>query len=234
MAGKDPHIDILVTTRNRPELLKQTLGYIWERTTYPYCLHVIDDSSGVDVTGWLTQRFWEGSIHHLYLRGQRSGCAANQNLLAWASFSDPVILVDDDVLCPLVEPDWLGRLVAEMEPHRHPHLIMCALNHPGAKRQGTKQDQNVTICHHIGATFAAVRRDFLVRYPITHARGGGTRPMAERCDLAQAAGFQVGYLTHTYSSHIGHQSVLTGHRYEGEFIPPQDPETLIPPPQHQR
>lgn len=234
MSGKDPRIDILVTTRDRPELLRQTLQYIWERTTTPYCLHVIDDHSGVDVTGWLTQRFWEGHIHHLYLRGAVCGVAANQNLLAWASFSDPVVLTDDDVLCPKVEPDWLGRLVAEMEPKRHPHLAMLALNHPGAKRQGTKQDQNVTICHHIGATFCAVRRDFLVRHPITQVRGGMTRPMAERCELAQEAGFQVGYLTHTYCEHVGDQSVLTGRRYEGEHIPPRDPLTLEPPPQHQR
>jgi hypothetical protein len=178
--------------------------------------------------------FWQGRIHHLYLRGQRSGVAANQNLLAWASFSDPVVLVDDDVLCPMVEPDWLGRLVAEMDVRRHPKLAMCALNHPGAKRQGTKQDQNVTICHHIGATFAAVRRGFLMRHPIAHMRGGMTRPMAERCELAAQAGLQVGYLTHTYCSHIGHDSILTGGRYEGEYIPPHDPATLEPPPQHRR
>ena len=217
--------DILVTTRGRLEYLQQTLEHIYARTRASYRLHVVDDCSGnVD---WLEREFAAGRIHHLYLRGEHVGAMANQNLLAWGSFSDPVVLTDDDVLCPDVEPDWLSRGLSAMESHKE--VGMLALHHPGAKLKGYKVSREVTYCESLGGTFLFIRRDVLLKCPQHHERGNLDRPMAPRCEAVRNAGFKIAYLTRTYCYHVGQHSALSGNKYRGRFIQPDDWKTLEPP-----
>lgn len=219
--------DILVTTRNRLALLQQTLEHIYERTRSPYRLHVVDDCSQEDNAAWLWGEFKAGRVQHLYLRGEHAGAMGNLNLLAWASFSDPVVITDDDILCPDVDPDWLSRGLAAMG--RHAELGMLALHHPGAKLKGYRTNGEVTYCESLGATLLFVRRAVLERFPLPHQRGLLDRPMAPRCMQVRNAGWQIGYLTRTYCYHTGKKSELTGSRYKGRFIEPENWATLEPP-----
>lgn len=224
--------DILVTTRNRLALLQQTLEHIYGRTRSPYRLHVVDDCSRPDAASgggnadWLWEEFKAGRVHHLYLRGEHVGAMGNLNLLAWASFSDPVVLTDDDVLCPDVEPDWLSRGLSAME--RHPEVGMLALHHPGAKLKGYRVAGEVTYCESLGGTFLFVRRAVLERFPLPHRRGLLDRPMAPRCEQVREAGWKIAYLTRTYCYHTGKKSALTGSHYQGPFIEPESWKTLEP------
>ena len=222
----DGPTDIVITTCNRLEYLKRTLAHIYERTTTPYRLHVIDDASEEGNADWLWDEFKAGRVHHLYLRGERTGVMAGHNLAAWASFSDPVVLCDDDILCPLVRPDWLRRGLQAME--RRLGLGMLVLRHPGAKVKPYKKDGEVAYVRSVGGTFLFCRREFLLKNPHPHKRGLPNNPMAPRCETARKLGWSIGVLQETFCYHIGEDSALTGGKYQGRFVDVVDWDTLEP------
>jgi hypothetical protein len=228
-------IDIVLTTYNRLDYLKRTLGHLYARTRSPYVLHVVDDGSSEGNADYLITEWKAGRVHDLVLRGGRCGAMANLNAGAWLAFSDPTVFVDDDVLCPDVEPDWLARgTTAILE---RPNLAILALNHPGASRKPYAQDDAATYCKGVGGTFMFVRRRLLLEQPLPHERGNfSPKPTATRCNNARAKreagekGYDIGYLTHTYCYHFGHKSARhPGQRYRGKFVEPEDWKTLAPP-----
>lgn len=224
----DDPTDIVVTTRNRLPLLKRTLDYIRERTRSPYYLHVIDDGSEEGNAEYLYGLFRDGALHTLALRRARCGVMANLNLMRWSTFSDPIVFVDDDILCPDIEPDWLARGLAAMDRYRD--VAILALNHPGARRKPQGVVGDVTTCLYVGATFMFVRREFIMHHAHAHFRDNfGMTPTMQRCTWARAAGHKVAYLTHTYCYHTGLESVLTGKPTTARDIVPLDWETLEPP-----
>jgi GT2 family glycosyltransferase len=219
--------DIILTTRNRPELLAKTLERLYVATTSPYSLHVLDDASDAGNVQFILNEWEAGRVHHVLLRGERCGIMANSNVGAWMAFSDPVVFVDDDVLCPIIEPDWLARGLAAMD--ERPKLGLLALNHPGARRRSYEQDDTVTYCKYVGATFMFVRRAFLNQYSLPHYRENfGHVTTQFRSQQARRNGWTIGYLTETFCYHMGHTSA-NGSEYKGHFIDPLDWETLRPP-----
>jgi len=219
--------DIVVTTRKRFIYLTQTLRYLWERTRTPYRLTVVDDGSIGKQVDWLIEQFHCGRINSLVLKGTRHGAMANLNAGAWMTYSDPVVFVDDDILCPDIEPDWLSRGLVEMD--RHGELAMLALRHPGAKVKPYDRAGNVVYCWSLGGTYCFMRRRFVTEHPLPHRAGHLAKPMEERCRIAHTNGWRIGYLSGVYCQHIGVESVLTGKKYGGRFIEPVDAKTLRPP-----
>jgi len=228
--GSDRITDIVITTRNRFDLLQRTVEHIIRRTRSPYRLHVIDDGSDEPNAEYLMELWYEREIETLLLCNERRGAMANLNAGFWMSFSDPMVFTDDDVLCPDVEPDWLARGLAALDAR--PTLGLLALNHPGAHRRVERVDGEVTICKYVGGTFMFVRRRILQKRHYAHFRGNfGATPTMERCNWCRAEGLEVGYLTETYCQHIGvdESAIYPGERYKGRDIPPLDPLTLEPP-----
>lgn len=220
-------IDIVVTTRNRLSLLRQTLECIWSCTKTPFYLHVIDDASEEENARYLWAEWQHGRIDHLLIRGVRCGIMSNSNAGAWMTFSDPVVFTDDDVLCPNVEPDWLACGLAAMEAQSD--LGLLALNHPGARRNSYEQRGPVTLCKYVGGTFMFIRRKFLEQYHLPHYEGNfGHATTQFRSQQARANGWLVGYLTETFCYHTGHVSA-NGNEYKGHSVEPLDWETLRPP-----
>lgn len=220
-------IDIIITTRNRLDYLRQTLTHLYMRTRTPYTLHVVDDASEEGNAQWLFEEWRAGRVHDLLLRRTHCGARANQNVGVWMTFSDPFVLCDDDMLCPDVNPGWLACGIREMR--QHPELAMLALHHPGAKVKPRGTSGAVTYCLSLGATFLFVRRAFARVHMLPHQLGDFGRPMEPRCQAAHRDGWKIGYLTHIYCYHIGVNSVLDGKPYKGEFIRPIDWDTLRPP-----
>jgi hypothetical protein len=220
-------IDILLTTYNRNALLVKTLERLFTCTRSPYRLHVVDDGSEEENPPLLWEMYKEGQLASLTLRGERAGVRANQNLAAGLTFSDPIVLADDDVWVPNLEPDWLTQGLRALE--KRPRLAMLALRHPGAKHKLRRTDGPVWYCQSVGATFCLVRRAFLLAHPLPHQRGDRGRPMEWRCKKALAEGWQIGVLANVWCYHAGKESVLTGQAYPGRTIAPTDWQTLVPP-----
>jgi hypothetical protein len=221
-------VDIVVTTCGRLPLLKQTLAYIRERTTSPYRLRVIDDASGN--AKYVARLLRSGQIDDATLHKKRRGIPHQLRLIPSITTSDPVVFTDDDILCPLLEPDWLACGLEAMQ--EYPQLGLVALNSPqcniGGKRGQTQPSGRVTFCRNVPGSFVFARRQVLETCRVPD----GTRsPVKEMCRLAHRQGWEVGYLTHSYCQHIGEVSVRNGKRLTAELerVQPVDPITLAPP-----
>ena len=122
--------DIIICTMNRLHLLKQTINHIVDRTETPYRLHVMDNNSDRMVSDYLVGLLYAGILSSVFLSNERRGRMANRNMATWLAFSDPFVLVDDDILCPKLKPDWLSQGLDAMR--QRSELGILALNHPDA------------------------------------------------------------------------------------------------------
>lgn len=235
--------DIVITTCERLPLLKRTLSHIWERTTSPYRLHVIDDASTGENAKYLKGLEAEGRIDSLLLRKERSGVAANLLAIPGITQSDPLVFSDDDILCPELDPDWLSQGLEAMRTHQR--FGMLALNNPQAdlgksrKIYASEVDGVVTRCRNVGGTFVFIRRSVLETYPRPDTRpyvGKPWGPIHRLCLFVAHKGYQVGYLTHVYCQHIGATSILRGDNCQNELntVLPVDDRTLAPPKKYRR
>lgn len=229
-AGGPAVMDIVIFTCDRLGFLKQTVAHIVRRTRSPFRLHVIDDASGGKTVAWLGKQRRKGIIKGVLRRKKRAGISASLRTVLSVTQSDPVIITDDDVLCPNVEPDWLERGLREMAAR--PRLGMLALNNPqcniGNKRYSKGPDKTITACTFVGMTFLFVRRALLDGEGV---EGKALSPVKKMCRAATKRGYKVGYLTHVYCQHIGTRSVRTGRDYSRELrkVHPVNDETLEPP-----
>jgi len=225
--------DIVVTTCGRLPLLKRTLEYIWERTTTPYRLHVIDDAS--INAAYLKELRDQGQVASIRLHTERAGIAAHLRAIEKITVSDPIVFTDDDILCPRLEPDWLERGMQAMR--WFPKLGLLALNNPqcnvDGKRGQTMPGKPVTLCRNVPGSFVFMRRAVLAS---CRPRDGTQSPVKAMCRLAARQGWQVGYLTDVYCQHIGSRSVRTGKDLSKqlELVLPIDGDTLEPPEEFRR
>jgi glycosyltransferase involved in cell wall biosynthesis len=224
-------IDIVMTSRNRVEYTKQTIECILEKTRTPYHLHVIDDNSTDGTVDYLMGLWREKKICDLVLRGRRAGLTANDNLRNWLSFSDPFIIWPDDALVPDVEPDWIERGIIELlnRTHGENRLGELDLNHPGADRMKRFVDGAVTYCEITGG-LGFLRREVVPIIRLAHFRDNfGQGSEIQRCSAMKLAGWNVGYLTETFTYHLGRKSLMMEGKTYGSFIEPIDWKTLRPP-----
>lgn len=228
--------DIVVTTCERLGLLVRTLAHIWARTTTPYRLHIIDDASTEGNAEYVAALHAEGKLAGALLREQREGIPANLCDMLSLTESDPLVFTDDDVLCPLLEPDWLARGLAQMDARQK--LGILALHNPArhvrrTRRWGERTDGPVTYCRNVGGTFTFVRREVLrtCAPPRKRDQAAMHGPVHALCKNAAACGWRVGYLTDAYCQHIGPVSVRSSKRLHRKLaaVAPVDEETLMPP-----
>jgi len=235
--------DIVLMTCNRLALLKRTLSYLFERTTSPYRLTVIDDASSEGNAEYLQGLWADGRLAGLVLRGPvgpgRESCQymANWRLAPWLVQSEIFILSDDDILCPKLEPDWLARGLEAMA--QYPEIGILAPNCPSrppaihdARRLGP-----LMICDKIGTTLTFVRRSLMLHLvaPTRDGKLGGMAVPANGTHLAvawaraaRALGFEVAYMADVYCQHIGALSARNGDLLNSRMIEPVDGDTLEP------
>ena len=199
-------IDIVDTTCDRLTYLRKTLEYIVERTTTPYRLIVVDDASTGGTVEFLQEMVAKGVVETLVTRQARIGPEGYlQNLLNLTT-SDPIVVTDDDVLCPKLKPDWLAQGLEVLEQHQE--LGVLALNNPACNvrrsRKVRTRGPQVTTCTVLGGTFLFIRRRALEGYiPPIFSRLGPIKTWLR--SVAEPRG----YLTNVYCQHIGMKLVRT-------------------------
>jgi len=224
--SKDNAIDIIVTTCGRLDYLKRTISRIIEATSSLYRLHIIDDGSNKEQKDYIYSLLNNNSVYSIMMRNKREGAMSAINIGSWMGFSDPLVFTDDDVLCPILSPDWLQRGTEAM--HQHPEVALLCLQHPGAKYKPTGDSGDIIYCKSVGGTFLFTRREFARKYPFPHHLGNLSRPLEPRCVIAYQTDWKIAYLKDVYCYHFGEDSILTGKKYQGRFIQPADWKTLNP------
>ena len=222
-------VDIVIGTRNRVAHLQRTIECIQERTKTPHRLLVIDDASGDGTQEYV--RSLQGVRYHR--NDRQRGMHGNLSQIAALTKSDPVICTDDDALCPLLQPDWLYRLITEMR--KRPRLWMLGLNNPSDNVTGSRhpfaEDGPVVYSQWVSGHFLAQRRKLLEVTPtLFDSRKSKVSPNKTQAEWVRRQGAVVGYLKDVYTFHFCPTSVRRPGKDWGRImIEPIDDVTLEPP-----
>jgi len=221
--------DIFMMTYNRPQMLSRTVQCLYDRTTTPFNLHIVDDGSYAGQIVLLG--LWgDGKAKTIVMRETNRGVPYNIRLMATLTESDPVILMGDDHLCPLVEPDWLTRGLMAMDENLN--MGMLALNDPSCntnnRRHVKERAKPITICEFVGGTFLFIRREIIESFVYPKAWEAIQSPLKSWANHTRELGYDVGYLVDTYCQHIGKFSARMGTDISEHLIEPIDPVTLEP------
>jgi glycosyltransferase involved in cell wall biosynthesis len=115
-------VDIVMVTFNRVDFTKQAIDHLESRTRTPFRLIVVDNGSTDETPDYLCGE---------HVVGNRIFLSENMGIhYAWNKGLSTVIsryfvTTDNDILCPSLDPDWLGQLVEIMD--RHPEYGAIAL-----------------------------------------------------------------------------------------------------------
>ena len=102
-------IDILLTSYERKDFTEQVLGYLKKRTKTPFRLIIIDNGSKTPGTQkMLLEQKRENDI--LILLDKNYGLEISHNIGLRYVESDYFVTIDNDILVPQLEPDWLSQL----------------------------------------------------------------------------------------------------------------------------
>jgi len=96
-----PKVSAVIITRNRPEMLRQTINSLAQMTYLVSEVVVTDDSTNKD-TALMLKADFPGSVH---VAGPRRGIAANRNNGIRVATGDYILLLDDDIV---VDPNFLA------------------------------------------------------------------------------------------------------------------------------
>jgi len=98
-----PPVSIVIPTRDRPELLRQTVQSVLDGDSLPAEIVVVDQSSGPRAALPAGE-----SVEIRRLELSSRGLSRARNAGVAAATHDVIVMIDDDVR---VQPDWLRRLV---------------------------------------------------------------------------------------------------------------------------
>jgi len=91
-----PKVSIVITTRNRPGLLKRALGSALHQMYQNFEIHVVDDASSDDQRCSIENLFAGCKKVHYWCHGNRRGLAAARNTGIAKSSGDYIAFLDDD------------------------------------------------------------------------------------------------------------------------------------------
>ena len=118
-----PTIAAVIVTRNRTEMLRQTIVAVKQSATPVQEIIVSDDSTGNETARMLTAEFPDV----IRVEGPKRGISANRNRGMGIARSDYILLSDDDML---VDPNFLGGAL-DLVREKHASLVFTATSDDG-------------------------------------------------------------------------------------------------------
>lgn len=220
-------IDIVMATYNRPDYFKRAYKELLKRTHSPYRLHLIND--GGYLPRFETNKFL-ATTNTFLNRKDNLGIAANLLMTRNLVRSDVFVIMDDDVLVPDVDPDWLARGQNVMEIN--PEIGMLGLNDAACdindRRHVIEAGEPVTYCGRASGAPVFLRRQILLDCP-DNLIVGQRSPVKQICVFANQQGYRSGYLTSTYCWHFGVKSARLIQDIDNQLLPePSNLKTLEP------
>ena len=190
-------IDIFITAYQRPGYTFRTLQYLFERTTYPHRIFLIDNGGNEG---------FEGSKlidHYIKLSGN-FGLSPAWNVALALAESEYFITSDNDIYVPDLKPDWLTQLVTFMDERLdygaislHPHVFIGAA---GIDPNDLEDVKERNMC---GGVMRLMRRDAVWKAggwerDIKIGRGSEERTI---CSRLQSNGYKVGICSRIRAFH---------------------------------
>ncbi len=103
-----PFVSIIVSTRDRPELLSLCLPALMSQHYPHYEIVIVDNAPSTDMTAYLIQQTYSNVPHLHYVREDRPGLSKGLNRGITEAKGEILAFTDDDVI---VDSYWLLQLV---------------------------------------------------------------------------------------------------------------------------
>ena len=210
-------VDIFITCYLRQAYTEKTISYLFERTTYPFRLFVIDQGGNDEVLEAAGDKIFQ----RISLR-PNAGIHAAWNIALALAESEYFITSDNDIYVPKLEPDWLTQLVKFMDERPdygaislHPHIFI------GAAGIDPNDSEDVKERNMCGAVMRIMRREAVTK------AGGWDRVISsgrnheERtiCSRLQSVGYKVGICSRIRAYHPFGRNEGGNWGYPKEFTP---------------
>jgi GT2 family glycosyltransferase len=169
-----PAVTVVVPTRNRPELLEETLASLTEQSYSKFEVIVVDQSTD-DRTRALVETAARRDARVRHLPTETVGSSAGRNLGALAGQGEIIAYTDDDCI---VTPDWLAALIAAFDGQETAAVYGRLLPHESGPRTGKE----------VGLKTSLRRQAYSGKVPPWHIGHGGNMAV-RREDLLTVGGF---------------------------------------------
>lgn len=199
-------VDIILVTYNRLDFTKKTLNSIFERTSYPYRLIVVDNGSKLETVDYLKKLKYNGKINALILNDKNAGLERALNKGFGIVRSTPYfVTVDNDCIAPKLDPCWLTSLVELMEQKGEYAAIALRPQVLIGVGEIFKNAVDVAVNNVVGGSYRIMRTDTV------RAVGGWTDKFEKDgrgneehdiCGKLRAGGWKVGYAKRLWTYHI--------------------------------
>ena len=120
-------IDILITCYFRKHFTQKVLDYLIERTKHPFRIIIVDNGS-TDGTREMVQEYqtkYPGIFKKVILLPSNIGLQASKMVGMDFVESEYFVNTDNDVLPPLLDPDWLSQQLDLIKRHPEYAAIAC-------------------------------------------------------------------------------------------------------------
>lgn len=193
-------IDIFITSYLRGDYTDKTIQYLYERTTHPFRLFLLDNGGNE----WVKMRHEHRKNLHYINLGENMGIHAAWNIALSLAESEYFITSDNDIYVPKLDPDWLCqlvRLIADRPDYGaislHPHVFI------GIAGEDPKDPEEVKEAPMAGAVMRIMRTEAVRKvggwdHIIEAGRNHEERTI---CSRLHDAGYKVGRTTRIRAFH---------------------------------
>jgi GT2 family glycosyltransferase len=201
-------IDICMLTCNRARITGIAIEEIWDRTTTPHRLIVLDNGSKDDTKHVLLSLKRFGAVDVLGMQDENKGVHWGHNRLLEQVDSHLYISTDPDIVpqAPTSAGDWLSQLLALMESYPDYAAIACrphVMIGDNAARM-FEDAPPVVERGHVGAVLRLMRADAVREVGGWKTVERPSRNHEERyiCGKLRDRGWKVGYARDVYAIHL--------------------------------
>jgi hypothetical protein len=196
-------IKIFITTWHRTEMLERCLREIKERTKTPHEVIVFDNGSDADEVKYIKDLHTSHMCDSIILWPHNTGPYFPKAVFYSLTTPEDTYYVsnDADTYPPKVSPDWLARMIAEMDIYQDIGVMSPQL--PPQCMLGPKFERgNHVVCTAVGNQLSMVRR---AAWPVSMwpQESGKFGDDSLRSKRMEANGFKTAYMKDTWCMHGG-------------------------------
>jgi len=168
MISKEKSTPIFITGFFRPDLTKQTIDAIYERTRCPFTISIIDNGSDEETINYYMEEKAAGRIEHLFLLGYNTGMYMPRAIpFHCVPRGQDYIIVDNDVIPPLYTDGdcWLGRTIDTYLKDPLLALFCPSWNSEGSMKQyAYSRDKSILYTEIVTHQFLIHKYEAMIKY----------------------------------------------------------------------
>lgn len=220
-------IDIFIASFERQLYTFTTLTYLYERTTYPFRIWLLDQAGTNESVAMKMEQLHPNNFKYVGF-SENIGIHALWNVALALAESDYFITSDNDIYVPNLTPDWLTQLTKFMDERPnygaislHPHVFI------GINGEDPNDPEDVKEAPMCGAVMRIMRTEAVRDVGGWEHKIEAGRNHEERtiCSRLRDAGYKVGRTTRIRAYHPFGKGLGGNWGYPKEFTPQMQKHT---------